>query len=188
MSQTRTAITDELKQLRRGVGGLITFLKTSDFFSAPASTIHHAAGEGGLASHSLAVFRSLCGFLDRWGKSYDPDTLRICGLLHDICKINTYKQEEKWTKDSKGKWVSYSAWTKSEEDYPIGHGEKSVIIIQNFMKLSKEETLAIRWHMGPWTPGVIGGDFQKAYNEARKSPLVSALHLADMEATTLEII
>lgn len=70
---------------------------------------------------------------------------------------------------------------------PLGHGEKSLYIAQQLIKLTLDEALAIRWHMGMSDAGVHT-DFPSgfAYKSAiEKSKLVSLIQLADMEASFL---
>jgi len=131
----------ELKNTKRkGIQELIYFLEETDFFIAPASTKFHGNYEGGLAEHSLNVFHTL-HHLDAWLRTNLPfDTIAICGLLHDVCKIETYKKTPE----------GY----KKNDTYPIGHGEKTIIILKDFIKLTETETILIRWHMGNYTPEI----------------------------------
>lgn len=130
---------------------------------------------GGLVQHSLNVFEELLGEMD-FGDERITESIAICGLLHDICKANYYAVNYK--QDPEGGISHYSV----KDKLPMGHGEKSVYLIQKFMQLTDEEALAIRWHMGAWDDAVRGGS--RGLNEAMKvSPLVYELHAADMRAT-----
>lgn len=176
---------------RDGIDDVIAFLCTSDFFKAPASTKYHNCHEGGLLEHSMNVYAQLKEKLlhtEIYGK-YAEDTIIIAALLHDICKSNYYTSEPKNKKvysedgsksDSNGRfdWVSYMGYTVDDKA-PLGHGEKSVIMLMPYIKLKKEELYAIRWHMGP-----SDGDWScsKAFRDYR---LALALYEADMEATYL---
>ena len=192
---------------RPGADKFLEWLERSDFFDAPASTKFHLSRPGGLCEHSIHVYERLRELyiheLDRDHErivelsAQEEETLAICGLLHDICKVGTYKQEpknqktydpekvkaaQKWQveHDSMGDfiWETVMGY-KSEEDLVYGHGEKSVYIIASFMKLSRDEAVAIRYHMGPWRDGEKQ-DAGKAFNKCKLAVLT---HLADMLAT-----
>ncbi|MBU2703607.1 putative nucleotidyltransferase with HDIG domain [Sporomusaceae bacterium BoRhaA] len=135
---------------RPGINELTDWLKNkSDFFTAPASTGYHGAQEGGLLEHSLAVYNCLTMVVSHFKIGVNPESFILTGLLHDICKTNFYKTEKRWRKDESNKWEQYDTYA-IEDQFPFGHGEKSVYIIEQFMRLSVEEAMAIRWHMGPW--------------------------------------
>ncbi len=105
------------------------------------------------------------------------ETVALCALLHDICKMNFYSVELRNKKNAQGKWEEQPYYT-IEDTLPYGHGEKSVYIISGFMRLTREEAFAIRYHMGfsgTETPNQVGDAF-------RMFPLAFALHTADMEA------
>lgn len=156
---------------RDGSGELLGWLERSDFFTAPASAKYHSSHEGGLCEHSVNVYnRFICD---------NPESRAICGLLHDVCKANFYKSDIRNVKNESGTWekVPYYA---IEEKFPFGHGEKSVFLIERFMKLTVEEAVAIRFHMGEF-------ESCKSTPEAfRKYPLALMLHIADMQATFID--
>lgn len=175
------------KYIRRdGSDKFLDFLlsSSSDFFVTPASTKYHCAYEGGLLIHSLNVFRCLNNYLLRervkgqYRMSYDNETIAITSLLHDVCKINCYKKGSRNVKDEKGTWQVVPVF-EYEDELPYGHGEKSVYIISEYMKLTREEAFAIRYHMG-----FSGTEDKRWISDAFKQyPLVLALCIADMEAT-----
>lgn len=168
-----------VKVKREGMLELISFLENSDFFKAPASTKYHGSYEGGLAEHSLNVYSCLAAKNSTYNLGIDEDTLAITALLHDACKINFYKVEQKWRKDANNKWESYETFGVDDQ-FPAGHGEKSVIMLQKHIKLTDLEILMIRWHMG----GFEGKDNPMALQNAMSMyPEVVALHAADLEAT-----
>jgi HD superfamily phosphohydrolase YqeK len=186
-------INEDLKDVE-GIENLIGYLENgTDFFTAPASTIFHGNGDGGLAEHSLNVYHLLVEEAKISGLEYPQRTLAICGLFHDICKINYYKKSWKWDKEHKdktGEWRKIDAY-EVEDNFPVGHGEKSVIMLQRFIKLTDEEILAIRWHMGCFSPGVhFNYPDGYAYKRAQEmSKLVTLLFMADLKATKiLEVI
>ncbi len=173
---------------RDGSGELLGWLERSDFFTAPASAKYHCSHEGGLCEHSVNVFHRLEHNLsnDDFKINFDhnpeypgAESVAICGLLHDVCKANFYKSDIRNIKNESGTWekVPYYA---IEEKFPFGHGEKSVFLIERFMKLTVEEAVAIRFHMGEF-------ESCKSTPEAfRKYPLALMLHIADMQATFID--
>jgi len=172
---------------RNGIENLAIYLEEqSDFYTAPCSTKYHLAVPGGLLLHSLNVNKLLAAKDKSYGLNINPESLLICSLLHDICKVNFYGTELKWRKDERNQWESYEESYEAiiiNDQFPIGHGEKSVIILQQFIHLTIEEQLAIRWHMGPWVDGFASYAQQQAYYAAvKKSPLIPALYAADYEA------
>lgn len=169
---------------RDGADDLMEWLTTSDFFVAPASTKFHGSYAGGLLEHSLNVYDCLVEELDILDikENYSAETVALVSLLHDICKVNFYKKGIRNVKEN-GLWVTKEVY-EIDEKFPCGHGEKSVIILQNFMSLSAEEIFAIRAHMGGFDTSVKGGDYfiSKIFERSKLSVL---LHLADMKATYL---
>jgi len=171
---------------REGIDDLIDWLEHSDFFTAPASSKYHGAYAGGLVEHSLNVYECLSRLVSNYPDlNITAETVAICALLHDLCKANFYKIGTRNVKDEgTGQWYKKEIY-EIDERMPLGHGEKSCIIIQWFLrKLSVDELMAIRYHMGGFDAIVKGGDFgmSKAYEMC---PLAPMLHLADMEATYL---
>ena len=171
---------------REGADKLLDFLQRSDFFTAPASTRYHGACEGGLLAHSLNVYDCLVDILNRprvkelYGISYSEESIAIAALMHDVCKVNFYKTSFRNAKDENGKWVSVPYYT-IEDNLPYGHGEKSVYILSGFMRLTRDEAFAIRYHMGfsgTEDPGNVGRALEMF-------PLAYALCCADMEAAFL---
>lgn len=169
---------------RDGADKLLEWLLSSDFFTAPASTRYHGSYEGGLLQHSLNVYDSLVKELQNEGLTnvYSPETVAIVSLFHDACKANFYKKGTRNVKEN-GQWVTKDIF-EIDEKFPCGHGEKSVIILQNFIHLDVEEIYAIRAHMGGWNTSVKGGDYfiGKIFE---KSQLALLLHIADMKSTYL---
>lgn len=171
---------------REGSDKMLEYLlsKSSDFFTAPASTRFHGAYEGGLVEHSLNVYECLRDYLARervrsiYRLEYDEESIAIVALLHDLCKINCYKAGTRNVKDENGIWKSVPTY-EYDDRLPYGHGEKSVYIITGFMKLTREEAFAIRYHMG-----FSGVEEKRNVGDAfEQFPLAFALNTADMEAT-----
>ena len=171
---------------REGADKLLEYLlsSASDFFTAPASARYHSSYEGGLCQHSINVFKCLVGYLESLhvkndlGLSYSMESIAIVSLLHDLCKINIYKKGFRNVKDESGAWKRVDTF-EYDDPMPYGHGEKSVYIISPFMKLTREEAFAIRYHMGYSStedPRNVAAAFEMF-------PLAFALSVADSEAT-----
>lgn len=196
---------------RPGSDKLLAWMETTDFFEAPASTRFHLSRPGGLVEHSVHVYDRLMKlYTDEKTDPYQPgkyfpieeemETIAICGLLHDICKVGVYATEPKNQKNYDPEYlktvdrkkikhdsIGDFAWEtilkyKYDDKIPYGHGEKSVYIISGFMKLTREEAMAIRWHMGPWQDG----EKQLAGNAFGRYPLSVLMHIADLQATYLD--
>ena len=171
---------------REGAAELLDYLTNkSDFFTAPASARYHGAYVGGLCQHSVNVFRCLEDYLARprvretYGLSYDMESVAVVALLHDLCKVGCYRAGTRNVKnDATGQWEKVPTFFY-EDKLPYGHGEKSVYIISGFMRLSREEAMAIRWHMG-----FSGTEDNRTVGQAlQQYPLAFALATADMEAS-----
>ena len=169
---------------REGMEDLIKFIENStDFFKAPASTRFHGNFEGGLVEHSLKVYEILNEKLKNTPipMNISEDTIKIVALLHDICKVNYYKVDYRNAKNELGVWEKVPYYTV-DDTIPYGHGEKSVMMITEYMKLTVEEKYAIRWHMGLSEPKELYGAIGSAF---AKYPLALMLFEADLEATYL---
>ena len=170
------------KVTRAGAPQLLKWLETTDFYTAPASTRFHGACECGLVMHSLNVYDVLH---QRYFSPEDSEeSFAIVALLHDLCKANFYKAGFRNVKDdATGKWERVPTFNV-QDAFPFGHGEKSVYLIERFLRLKPAEAIAVRWHMGGFDDAARGGSFavSAAYDEY---PLAVKLHLADLEATYL---
>lgn len=198
---------------RPGADKLLEWLESSDFFTAPASTKFHLSRPGGLVEHSVHVYERLrelyTNELTRNTdgpvilSDEDEETIAICGLLHDLCKVNIYKKEpknqktydpekvgraQKWQvkHDDMGDfiWETVMGY-KFDDQLPYGHGEKSVYIVSGFMKLSREEAMAVRWHMGFSDDSFRAGS-QNVGNAFAQNRLAVMLHISDLQATYLD--
>ena len=168
---------------RDGVDEIINFLEKTDFFKAPASTRFHGNYEGGLLEHSLKVYEILKNNVKNAvvDLNASDDTLIVIALLHDICKVNYYKVDYRNAKNERGEWERVPYYTV-DDTIPYGHGEKSVMMITEYMKLTVEEKYCIRWHMGFTENKELYSTIGQAY---KKYPLALFLHEADLEATYL---
>lgn len=205
---------------RPGIEKLTAFLLNNDYFTAPASTQFHGVNKGDLANHSLLVYELLSEKNKKYNLEYSEETLAICGLFHDLCKVNFYKEKEtdpatdpqlayikkldkniilpeniskdiaskvierlKVGKEITQELLTAPVWVVDDQ-LPIGHGEKSIFILQQFIDLTNEEAMAIRWHMVAFDAGIhfnypTGYPFRQAID---KSKLVTVLFTADFEA------
>lgn len=168
---------------RDGSDKLLDYICQSDFFQAPASARYHSSYDGGLAQHSINVYYCLSDYMARervqqtYGLNCSDETIAIVSLLHDLCKIGCYKAGVRNVKEN-GVWKQVPTYN-FDDPMPYGHGEKSVYIINGYMRLSREEAFAIRYHMGfsgVEDKGTVGKAFEMF-------PLAFALSTADMEAT-----
>ena len=171
---------------REGADKLLAFLCSEgrDFFTAPASTRFHGNYEGGLCEHTLNVDDCLCDILSRpkvreqYGIQYSEESIAIAALLHDVCKINFYSVSFRNQKNAEGRWESVPIYT-IEDNLPYGHGEKSVYIVSGYMRLTRDEAFAIRYHMGFSADKDNHGNVGKAME---MFPLAFFLNCADTEA------
>lgn len=191
MEKFKELYIDMLRRTKRpGIEDLITYLEGSDFFEAPASTQYHGSYKGGLLEHSLNVYNCLVFEYENLKDAefnlpkIPEDSLIIVALLHDICKVNCYVESTRNVKNEKtGQWEKVPIY-KREPVLPMGHGGKSVFIVQQFIKLTAEEAQAIFWHMGAWdlSDYMTKNELSQSLNN---NLLTLLLHQADMKATYL---
>ena len=191
----------EMSKVKRpGVDKLMEYIKKSDFYTAPASTKYHLSVNGGLLQHSLNVLDALREMLvkendgtDETGKpkikyhyavagkfvaTITEESLIVMALLHDICKTYFYTEGFRWYKDDQNKWQKAPTF-EVDDKMPLGHGDKSAMIIKQYMELTSPEMYAIWWHMG-----ITDGGDQRQFGQAiDKYPIIYALHTADMIAS-----
>ena len=172
---------------REGSDKLLKWLTDSDFFTAPASSKFHNAVTGGLCDHSLNVFDRAVELIENENKkdgspfkNVTMENIAIATLLHDVCKVNFYEVQLRNVKVD-GIWEQVPYFSVNDS-LPYGHGEKSVYIISGFMRLTRDEAMAINWHMGGFDKRVIGGDYSlsKAFTDY---PFATIVHIADIMAT-----
>lgn len=179
---------------RENIDYVIEDLETLGFFEAPASVRNHYNFPGGLLQHSLNVYDmamavrtatlTLRPDLER---NLRPDAIAITALLHDVCKADIYKKSVKKRRNEIGSWEDIEGYDVDYSGLPVGHGEKSVImLLRSGLDLEDEEIFAIRWHMGPWDLPAQSIEMDKSYRTAQqKSPLVALIHTADTLAAQL---
>ena len=176
---------------RTGMDKVIEYIRRTDFYNAPASAKYHSNYETGLLDHSLMVYNLAEAFFDKM-KIIDPElavsipeeSIIVSSLLHDVCKICFYRKTIKWKKNEHNDWIQYDGY-EIEDSFPIGHGEKSVIMLLKLgLDINPCEMLAIRYHMGFW--GESNTEFKIAMKSAIKMcPLVVLLQQADCAATMM---
>lgn len=173
---------------REGSEDLLDYITNqTDFFDAPASTRFHGNFHGGLCLHSINVAKELIKYLYMYGyitkgeknEAKKIEAAYLVALTHDICKTNFYKWGSRNVKNEEGNWIAVP-FIEVEEEFPFGHGEKSVYIISKYIKLTEEEALAIRWHMGDYSEAK--GACSQGFNLC---PLALFLHQADERSASL---
>ncbi len=179
---------------REGMDYVLEDLEKLGFYEAPASAGHHLNTAGGLVRHSLNTYHAAMAVLESM-KALEPalegevkqESVAIAALLHDVCKADIYKRSVKKRRDQLGNWVDSEGYKVSYKNFPMGHGEKSVIwLLCAGLALNDDEMLAIRWHMGAWGINMNSLEDTRSYDTARKLyPLVSIIHTADSLAASL---
>jgi len=165
---------------RQGIDELLNFLENrTDFFVSPASTMYHGAEKEGLVKHSLKVRECLNSYCDVVEAT--TESITISALFHDLCKVNSYITDTRNVKIN-GVWEKVSYYKFDPERICYGHGEESVLIIERYMKLTKAERFAIRYHMGAY----VDGDIKNLTNVYKNYKLAFYLHVADMESSLYE--
>lgn len=173
---------------REGVGDVIEGLEEMGFFTAPASAGHHLNTEGGLVLHSintckaaLTVWEGMKKIEPTLEKEVERDSVIIASLLHDVCKADIYQRTVKKKKNALGIWEDNEGYKVSYKNFPMGHGEKSVILLLcNGIEMTDAEMLAIRWHMGAWGINMNSYEDQRCYDTAKMLyPLVTIIQTAD---------
>lgn len=176
--------TDNIR--RNGLHNLIDYLYETDFFYAPCSTRFHLSEPHGLIRHSLAVHNYAKELFDLYS-NFTPESVAIVSLFHDLCKVHCYNPCKKARKtgrklpNGRDEWEDYTGYDFVEE-FPYGHGEKSVYLIQKHIDLSDAEAMAIRWHMGFSDASFKGGQISVS-NAMAIYPEIALLHSADMIST-----
>lgn len=182
---------------RDGLDKVLDYLEKSDFYEAPSSASYHLNEKGGLCRHSINVFETAMKLYEcvvkpkildgtsPFQKEIAEESIAVAALFHDLCKVKLYHETQRWKKDDAGRWVSYPGY-EIKDDFPLGHGEKSCLMLSYWMKLKQDEMLAIRWHMGMFDMGEQGSSLRYSFRAAcEKSALVSLLQAADMMTANL---
>ena len=180
---------------REGIDRVISKLESMGFFTAPASSKNHLCVEGGLLEHSMNVYK-MAKMIREQLLAVQPElkikeeSVIIASLLHDVCKADIYKKGLKWRKDDQGRWEQYEAYEIDYTNFPMGHGEKSVMmLLMCGLRREQDELLAIRWHMGAWNLAFQNFEDKSCISAAAdKCPLVTLIQAADnLAAHVLEV-
>lgn len=179
---------------RDGIDYILEDLDTWGFFDAPASARNHFNFPGGLAQHSLNVYdmamslrNAIIPMRPDMETLLNPHSIAIAALLHDVCKTNIYRRTHRKQRNEIGIWEDIEGYEVDYTEMPVGHGEKSVImLLRSGLDLEDEEIFAIRWHMGPWDLPAQSIEMDKSYRKAHdRSPLVALIHTADTLAAQI---
>lgn len=179
---------------RQGIDDLVEELEDLGFFKAPASTKFHLNEDGGLVQHSLNVCKatlsmrkSMIELDDSLLEALPKDSVIIASLLHDTCKADIYKPTMKKEKNRFGMWCDVPGYDVDYSNFPLGHGEKSVIVLlRSGFELTDDEIMAIRWHMNAWDLPFQSYDIKSNFNKAKEiCPLLSLVQAADCLASNL---
>lgn len=178
------------------IDDIIAYLDSLDFFEQPASARNHFNFPGGLARHSLNVYDmamkirgSLIELRPDAEAALAPESVALAALLHDICKADIYRLVTRKQRNEIGVWEDVKAYEVDYSNLPVGHGEKSVMmLLRAGLDLEDDELLAIRWHMAPYDLPVQSIEMDKSFRKAQeKTPLVALIHTADtLAAQVLE--
>jgi len=163
---------------RDGVKELAAYLERHGFFKAPASTKFHLCSEGGLLIHSVGVAKTALKIKPVLLPSYPDESVILCCLFHDAHKVTdgfgqvTYNKNNGATKDQQPYF-----WNKNQMAFSGAH--KSLLLINKFVDLTREEMQAIAYHDGPYVPSFedIKGNVY---------PLTHLIHFADLWSTWVD--
>lgn len=173
---------------REGIEYVIEDLEHDGFFEAPASAGHHLNCPGGLCQHSLNTYRAGLMIWEGLGSldasvhhEVKKESVILATLLHDVCKTKIYKPTMKKVKNSLGMWVEQPGYNISYKELPLGHGEKSVVmLLLSGLDLTDDEMMAIRWHMGSFGLNFNSYEDMRCFDSAKKlTPLVQIVQSAD---------
>ena len=172
---------------RKGIDNVINYLEKAGFFTAPASTSFHLSRDGGLLEHSLNVYHTALRIRKQMielrpdiEERVPEESIAIAALLHDICKTNIYHKKTKYRKDANNRWETYEGYDVDYSRFPVGHGEKSVIMLLRLgLEMTNDELLAIRWHMGAWELPFQSFESRSNISAASETPLVAIIQASD---------
>ncbi len=159
----------------------LNWLRKTDFYTAPASSMYHNSYPGGLCYHSIKV-AEMCVQLMHTKKFKDPSKLGdavFCALVHDWCKIDLYESYLRNVKNEQtGIWEKVPSYRYTGSSIiNLGHGVSSMFLAQKFFRLNLEEASAIRWHMGAYRTN--DAEFNELQTCNETFPLVHLLQFAD---------
>ena len=172
------ALLNEISSERKGIEPLVAWLEKGDFFFAPLTANQRGAYKGGLLEHSLNVYMA---YMMLFAQDNDPfSSVVLITLLHKLCRCGYFKLEQRTQLNEKGKWEKVPTYVV-EDKFPLGGGEKSIYLIERFVRLKPEEAIAIRWHMGGFDAAAQNSS-ETISTAFDKYPLAAKLHAAYMYA------
>lgn len=158
---------------------ILDWLRSTDFYTAPASAIYHESYSSGLLIHTMQVINNIYELrtISKF-KNCRLDSAVLVALVHDWCKIGLYSTYEKNVKNEiTGQWEKQLAYRRNNPAIPLGHGVESLYKAMKCFNLSEEECAAIRWHMGAWN--VAPNEMNDLQTANEKYPLVHLIQFAD---------
>lgn len=176
--QLRNNIDDETNN--NYIQKILDWIESTDFYEAPASTIYHESFKHGLLYHTLTVYNCMIDLIqiNKFKDNIDIGSATLCCLIHDWCKINLYKPSKRNVKNEEtGRWEQVDSYKRNNFEHPFGHGASSMFMAMKLFKLTEEEALAIRWHMGMFN--VSSNEVNEYQQACEDYPLVHLLQFAD---------
>ena len=148
----RQTVIDRLRATKRAnIGAVIEYMDRHGFFTRHCH--HHHRYRGGLAHHAWQTYQIAKGLAD---PALDGDSIAIASLLHDFCNCSGMR-------------------------HLGGHGRRSAKMLKELgFKLTKEEFLAIRFHMS-----LRNKKEHSLYSDALHSPLRDLVNAADGQSASL---
>lgn len=164
----------------------MNWLVNMGFFIKPASISFHGQQSGDLFRHSFTVADVLIDMTEKFDVKWErPQSPFIVGMFHDVCKMDDYMDENASDIVMMGTGSPVSKnpkWVKNPDRILSGHGDKSVMLLSQFMTLTEEEIFCISFHMGAYET-----DRWNSYDAAiRKYETVLWTHTADMYASKVK--
>ena len=174
----RQELKDYFKLINRpGMDELLGHLSTNGYFTAPSSSQYHGCYEGGNLNHSLLVTETLLKLRSALQSDVSVESCIVCGMFHDLGKAGYYNKPNYIPNLLKsGKLSDSKPYSTNPDRLPIPHQVASIHILSRYIELSEEETYAILYHNGLYTPDgrLISG---------KETPLLMLLHWSDMYAS-----
>ena len=170
---------------RTGMENLLKHMEENGFYTAPCSGQYHLCVAGGLAEHSINVMNYCFKVASSVFKDFSSESLTIVSLLHDLGKMGQYGKpnyipnmikDGKPTKDEpeqKYKISDSKPYETNKELLYVDHEIRSIQIASQFIALTEEESFAILYHNGLYTP--LGRSIN-----GKETPLQMILHFSDL--------
>lgn len=166
---------------------IIDAMDRKGFWSAPCSGGYHLCVEGGLAKHSLNVYKHAHAIAKALlsEKEYEEmkNSITVVSLLHDLGKTGDFGMPLYTPNILKsGKQSTAKPFTRNESLLPISHATTSIILLREAgFPLTQDEMFAIRYHDGLY-------ERENSSLQGHETPLYLILHDADMWASRVSEI